>query len=137
MAKNMTYAEQIKHPKWQQKRLEVLEAYGFTCEECRSIEKELHVHHKIYRRNRMAWEYELEEYSCLCKDCHKEETELDDAIKEALSLLSRKEKTQLLGYSHAINDPLQDLSTKEKEYLSGFFDRIRSDNAMLFMHINS
>lgn len=68
----LTYAEQLKHPNWQRKRLEVLEHYRFTCFGCGSTEKTLHVHHKQYIKGRKAWEYELENFEALCEDCHKE-----------------------------------------------------------------
>lgn len=70
MAK-MSYADQLRHPNWQRKRLEVLERYGFSCCACGSKEKTLHVHHKQYIKGRMAWEYELENFEALCEDCHK------------------------------------------------------------------
>lgn len=32
--KKMTYTEQLQHPNWQRKRLEVMEAAEFSCELC-------------------------------------------------------------------------------------------------------
>lgn len=78
----MTYAEQLKHPNWQRKRLEVLEHYGFKCYGCESKEKTLHVHHKQYIKGRQAWDYELSNFEALCEDCHK-------ATHDTKELLSR------------------------------------------------
>lgn len=40
----MKYHEQLKHPLWQKKRLEVLDLHGFKCQECDATEEELHVY---------------------------------------------------------------------------------------------
>lgn len=66
----MTYAEQLKSPKWQKKRLEILERDKFTCLACGDTEKQLHVHHGIYIKNKMAWEYENITLHTLCNSCH-------------------------------------------------------------------
>lgn len=66
----MTYGEQLKHPFWQRKRLEVLERAEWKCERCYSGELTLHVHHKRYVKGRMAWEYEAGELAALCEECH-------------------------------------------------------------------
>lgn len=66
-----TYSEKLKDPRWQKKRLEVMEASKFTCDMCRSTEKTLHVHHVNYRKGAKPWDYELNEFKCLCEDCHK------------------------------------------------------------------
>ena len=69
----MTYKEQLQHPNWQRKRLEALEAAGFSCEQCGDRETMLHVHHKRYVKGRKAWEYELTELDVLCAPCHESE----------------------------------------------------------------
>lgn len=69
MAK-MTYGEQLKHPNWQRKRLEILQRDGFTCQECYDTESTLHVHHKRYVKGRSVWEYEGHELVTLCDQCH-------------------------------------------------------------------
>lgn len=66
-----SYAEKLKDPRWQRKRLEVFERAKFTCEECSGTDKTLHVHHKRYIRGREPWEYEDKvDLACLCEDCH-------------------------------------------------------------------
>jgi len=66
----MKYKEQLKHPYWQRKRLEILERDNFMCCICMDTKKTLHVHHKIYKENRKVWEYEDNELITLCEDCH-------------------------------------------------------------------
>lgn len=67
----MTIDEQRNHPKWQRKRLEVLAAKGWRCEICGDEDSTLHVHHTFYTPGTLYWEYETEDYKCLCSECHK------------------------------------------------------------------
>jgi hypothetical protein len=69
----LPYAEQLKHPNWQRRRLESLNRAGFKCEGCYDGESTLYVHHKRYVKGRMAWEYELGELAVLCEECHAQE----------------------------------------------------------------
>jgi hypothetical protein len=66
----MTYAEQLKDPRWQKKRLEVMEREGFKCQTCEAEHKTLHAHHLCYHKGMKPWEYALEDLSCLCEECH-------------------------------------------------------------------
>lgn len=66
----MTYAEKLKSPEWQKKRLEILQRDNFTCTMCGSKEKQLHVHHKVYIYDNEPWEYLEEFYTTLCYECH-------------------------------------------------------------------
>lgn len=85
--KNLSYYAQLKHPKWQRKRLEVLEAAGFSCVRCSDADSTLHVHHKRYVKGRMAWEYANAELAALCEACHGYEHEEEESRKHLLSLL--------------------------------------------------
>jgi hypothetical protein len=81
----MTYAEQLKSPKWQKKRLEILERDKFTCLACGDTEKQLHVHHGIYIKNKMAWEYDNVTLHTLCCVCHEEAGFWIDELKTQIS----------------------------------------------------
>lgn len=70
----MTYQEKLQHPKWQKKRLEILERDDFTCRICQSKDKTLHVHHGFYHKNTDPWDYDNDLLWTLCEICH-EETE--------------------------------------------------------------
>lgn len=45
----MSYLELLKDPRWQKRRLEILERDGWECQNCGGKDKTLHVHHKRYR----------------------------------------------------------------------------------------
>lgn len=66
-----TYWEQLKDPRWQRKRPEVMNLSGFACEECGAKDKMLAVHHSYYEKGLSPWEYPAESLHCLCDDCHK------------------------------------------------------------------
>lgn len=64
------WKDQYKHPLWQKKRLEALEAAEYSCERCYDAENTLHVHHKRYIKGRAIWEYSVSELNVLCESCH-------------------------------------------------------------------
>jgi len=66
------YSEKLKNPKWQRKRLEVLNRDNFTCQHCRDTKTELHVHHLKYTKE--PHDAPLEDLVTLCKICHYIET---------------------------------------------------------------
>jgi len=70
------YTELLKHPKWQRRRLEIMQRDGFACTRCSADDKTLNVHHKQYRAGAAPWEYGDDELVTLCEDCHKAEHEL-------------------------------------------------------------
>jgi|SRR5579884_1986459 len=70
MTPRRSYSELLRHPKWQRKRLEVMNRDGFRCTECGDEESELHVHHKTYIAGKDPWDYPLENFSTLCHRCH-------------------------------------------------------------------
>lgn len=66
----MTYSEKLKHPKWQKRRLEILNRDAFTCRHCGDTEKTLHVHHLNYVKGGEPWDAPDGALLTLCADCH-------------------------------------------------------------------
>jgi hypothetical protein len=80
MAKK-TYSEKLLDPRWQKKRLEILNRDNFTCRKCEDTENTLHVHHKYYE-SEFPWETSNEHLITYCADCHKlEEIEFKEYSK--------------------------------------------------------
>lgn len=75
----MDYKEQLKRPRWQKKRLEILNRDKFTCQKCQDTETELQIHHLRYDFSKLAWEYENKWLITLCKHCHQTIEELKSA----------------------------------------------------------
>lgn len=67
MKKN--YSEKLKSPKWQKKRLEVLNRDSFKCRYCKDDKTELHVHHLRYEGYNPE-DTSLENLETVCKHCH-------------------------------------------------------------------
>jgi len=65
-----TYAEKLKDPRWQIKRLKIMDRDEFKCQRCERHFVELHVHHKEYLKGRDPWDYPDEHLLTLCVDCH-------------------------------------------------------------------
>jgi hypothetical protein len=80
----MTYFEKLKSPKWQKKRLEILERDDFSCQNCGDSESSLHVHHTKYIANTDPWEYENDSLVTLCEICHTEITWLKKEVKRII-----------------------------------------------------
>lgn len=81
----MNYGEQLKHPNWQRRRLEMLESAGFECSNCGDGDSPLHVHHRQYFKGRKVWEYEDAELCVLCEGCHAQEHGDWDGLKKIIS----------------------------------------------------
>ncbi len=135
MAKLKSYAEKLLDPRWQRKRLEVLQRDGFVCQNCSSRDKTLHVHHKCYLKGVEIWDYQDQYYQTLCVDCHKTITMQNDYINQciALALTHTFEKDcfvdvlRTINFSHLIfaiwenKDWLEDISealNTDVEYLT-------------------
>jgi hypothetical protein len=75
-----TYSDKLKDPRWQRKRLEILQRDDFACRYCRSKDNTLHVHHKLYRKGKMPWDYEDDVFVTLCESCHKTAEDSKEAV---------------------------------------------------------
>jgi hypothetical protein len=65
-----TYAEKLRDPRWQQKRLKIMERDGFRCLECGGDKDTLNVHHGCYVPGRDPWDYDDDLLHTLCERCH-------------------------------------------------------------------
>lgn len=66
------YANHLKNPLWQRKRLEIFQRDDFTCQHCSATGKPLNVHHKKYAGSK-PWEIDSCYLITLCEDCHAKE----------------------------------------------------------------
>lgn len=67
------YFAKLKDPRWQKKRLEILERDEFSCRGCGDKDSTLHVHHLWYEGNN-PWDAPTESLLTLCETCHEFET---------------------------------------------------------------
>lgn len=66
----MIYAEKLKDPRWQKKRLQILERDNWQCQKCGDGESTLNIHHIQYNGN--PWEANDDKLITVCEDCHTE-----------------------------------------------------------------
>jgi hypothetical protein len=99
MKNKLTYSEKLKDPRWQKKRLEILNRDSFTCQMCFDETKHLHVHHKKYEYGKDPWEIDSEYLVTLCEDCHAIETrDFEETLKELVDTLRQTLSSKGLFY---------------------------------------
>mgnify|MGYP006366380823 FL=1 len=84
------YSELLKHPKWKEKRMRILDRDGKRCRKCNST-KNLQVHHTYYSGDKNPWDYPDSCLITLCKKCHEKEHE-DKPIYKFLKIPKKKFK---------------------------------------------
>ncbi len=97
------YSEKLKDPRWQKKRLEILNRDKFTCQYCKDTNSTLIVHHLHYYPDTEPWEYCNGQLITLCETCHNKERNRNVLEKcliehvEHLSFDELKEFTDLVN----------------------------------------
>lgn len=109
------YSEKRRDPRWQRRRLEIMERDKFTCQHCRATDKPLNVHHKFYEKGRMPWEYLDYALITLCEDCHKEEpARVAEVVAVLVPLLtSRFSADELSWLGDCVLESHPDISSRE------------------------
>lgn len=57
-------------PRWQRRRLEIMQRDGFKCRLCGDDKETLNVHHLYYLPGQKKWEYDDAALVTLCRSCH-------------------------------------------------------------------
>jgi len=109
------YTELLKDPRWQRKRLEIMERANFACEICDDNETTLHIHHGYYQMGVNPWEYHDETLHCLCEKCHEVTSKNADFLKKLLGHINPADMEQIIGYvlAIALSYPIEDPSMDE------------------------
>lgn len=91
MSVKRTYGEKLLDPRWQRRRLDILNRDEWECQVCFSSTDTLHVHHRYYAKSGDPWDVPDDALITLCTDCHESETK-DRPATEAglLSVLRRR-----------------------------------------------
>lgn len=79
------YSEKLKDPRWQQKRLRVMERDNWRCVHCRDTSNNLQVHHTMYAKE--PWLVDDQFLLTLCEDCHHDLHENEKGAKHALAMI--------------------------------------------------
>ncbi len=125
MNKIKTYSEKLRDPRWQRKRLEIMNRDNFECQRCHSATSTLNVHHRAYLKNRDPWDYQDHMLTTLCEPCH-ERTEsnlrlvLDqiasnEALLNWIELFSKQENERAIEWSTTWIRSLMDFRSQTNE----------------------
>lgn len=96
------YWQKLQDPRWQKKRLEVLEAAGWKCSCCLAADKRLEVHHPYYISGREPWEYDTANLQCLCYECH-EETKVFSKYPFSFEVFAVAENDSGCGFMNTVS----------------------------------
>jgi len=66
------YGQKLRDPRWQRKRLEIMQRDEFKCRLCGDHEATLNVHHLLYQRGADPWDYRDTALLTVCEACHEE-----------------------------------------------------------------
>lgn len=127
--KTNNYTEQYNSPKWQKKRLEILELHNFKCDECdNKEEKQLHVHHRFYLKDRKVWEYDNDVFQVLCETHHTKVHENKHKIMEL-----NEHYFHIINFIKKFDDPEQIFSYLLLDILA-FCDYNKKENLIHDIH---
>lgn len=71
-SRESTYAAKLRDPRWQKRRLTIMERDDWTCQSCGIGDATLHVHHRWYVGD--PWEAPDDALVTLCEPCHEAES---------------------------------------------------------------
>lgn len=128
-----SYREKLRNPRWQRRRLEMMEVAGFACQHCGAEDKTLAVHHRRYFRGRDPWEYPDELLLVLCEDCHEAEHATRNMINDALAEMHLDDMCHLLGAAQGLIAIrlAMDGEQMDREFSFGGFEDIRASLGFL------
>ena len=69
---NASYKKKLLDPRWQKRRLQILERDFWMCMECGCKTRTLHVHNLRYHPSGNPWESPDEDLTTFCDRCHKQ-----------------------------------------------------------------
>lgn len=97
-----SYAELLRDPRWQKKRLEIMQRAGFACERCDSTERTLNVHHRYYERGLFPWDYPDDSLVCVCDTCHRHLDFVRVKAIRQIGLLDDIQLERVVGYARGL-----------------------------------
>jgi hypothetical protein len=86
-----TYAEKLRDPRWQRKRLEIMQRDEFTCTQCGDASTTLNVHHWEYMKD--PWDVPNGDLITVCERCH---SQIEECKKLSKGLMRQSDFRDLL-----------------------------------------
>ncbi len=98
MAERKPYWQLLRDPRWQRKRLEIMQRDKFMCCDCGAKESTLNVHHAYYRKGADPWDYPSFMLRTLCEFCHNERHIKTNELLTMIGQQSLHELECVVGY---------------------------------------
>jgi len=83
------YSQKLRDPRWQKKRLHIMERDDWTCQKCFDADSTLVVHHRRYLPDKEPWDYPDYLLITLCEECHDQERETRPDVESDLLAMLR------------------------------------------------
>jgi hypothetical protein len=98
------YFEKLRDPRWQKKRLKVMERDNWTCQICNVKESTLNVHHTAYIGD--PWDIPDRKLVTFCEQCHKN---CEDILKKIrLNLKTPRQFNATWKFAHLMDMGYED-----------------------------
>lgn len=99
------YEKLLKDERWADFRAKVLFERGDKCEVCRKSNVVCQIHHNVYRYGLKPWQYEPEDVTVLCEQCHSDYHKFIEILrKELMSIPVRQVVQAIRGRSLPMAD---------------------------------
>jgi hypothetical protein len=92
------YSDLLRDPRWQKKRLKIMQRDKFRCRECGADQRTLNVDHAFYLRDKLPWEYEDRDLRTLCEVCHSQLTAQRTVMSRVVGRLDLKTLKTLIAW---------------------------------------
>ena len=119
----LTYAQKLKDPRWQKKRLEVLQRDNWTCTVCGRQDLTLHVHHGYYEYKLDPWDYDTTTLHTVCVDCHDWADDIRRDIELTIARLPVNVQENLVPVIGEMELFFRDLSQAKTDLVIKNFDK--------------
>ncbi len=103
MAEFIPYYEKLRDPRWQKRRLEIMQRDRFGCIDCGDSESTLNVHHCYYEKGLDPWEYDDDCLKTLCEHCHERRHSDQLELLQAMSRFTLKQIDCIIGFAKQLD----------------------------------
>lgn len=123
---NMKYSDKLKDPRWQKKRLGIMERDEWECQQCGDGKSTLNVHHKQYHGD--PWDAPDDSLETLCEKCHENRKAHNMAFLSLASFKARYVHELLLLNKAQFQDVIDiTLLVREFPQISGAVQKFAND----------
>jgi hypothetical protein len=115
-----SFYQQYQDPRWQRKKYEIMAQRNWVCEWCGAKDRQLHVHHGYYEKDRAVWDYPNDSLYCLCDPCHRKANANKRDAQRALARIHPKHLSECMRRIDAFKQTLDDSDTGHFQVASLF-----------------